>query len=421
MLLKCNRNTGLVSANAEDACIYKQDSESYKGWKSSTYCAGTNDKSNSNIPSSSYSHISADVPRVGKVGYSEVRKKQDNMKPGAGCIASLEKEFSSCSRDVQNSCTLDGYKLFGVDLQMHSDSREQLNGVFKIGDVETSNTRVSLTNQNFLMQKIIVSVEPVNLGIVMCGKLWCSKHAIHPKGFKSRVKFLSILDPPRICNYVSEVFDAGFLGPLFKVCRWHKLQSMVHFAKKYNANQFQRRPLSTECLWDRLLSEAFTNTSADKCWESVLERLNHETKKLRNQGEREPPPLELLQSINGHKMFGFLSPSIIQAIEALGPNHQCVEYLNHKEVVSESSDSGIDDCKLSHGSSNSLSDVKTRLLGPGSRKLEQDSRRHCDSFEEMKLVLEGLLKKASAEELSAMHKLFSSDVHQVESGESLMH
>jgi len=94
----------------------------------------------------------------------------------------------------------------------------------------------------------------------------------------------------------------------------------------------------------------------------------------------------------------------------MDPNHQCFEYWNHKEVVSESSDSGIDDCKLSHGSSNSLSDVKTGLLVPGLRKLEQDSsRRQCDSFEEMKLVLEGLLKKASAEELSTMHKLFSSD------------
>jgi len=243
-----NTNIGLVSANAEDACIYKQDAESYKKCKSSTYCAGTNDKSNANIPSSSYSHISPElvhsdfhlqtysapygtkdcqkdivnekklvmynedkvkeasgdlktdvmfvepennflhatqyhhnksVPYVGKVCSSEVRKKQDNMKPGAGCIASLDKEFSSCSRDVQNSCTLDGYKLFGVDLQMPSDSREQLNGVFKVGDVETS---LSLTNQNFLTEKISVSVEPVNLGIVMCGKLWCSKHAIYPKG-----------------------------------------------------------------------------------------------------------------------------------------------------------------------------------------------------------------------------------------------
>jgi len=62
-------------------------------------------------------------------------------------------------------------------------------------------------------------------------------------------------------------------------------------------------------------SEAFTNTSADKCWESVFERLNNETKKLRNQGERELPPLEILQNINGHKMFGFLSPAIIQVMQ----------------------------------------------------------------------------------------------------------
>ncbi|TKY60185.1 Lysine-specific demethylase JMJ18 [Spatholobus suberectus] len=452
-----NRSTGMVSANAKDACMYKQDVESamcqtqsYKEGKSSTYCAGINDKSNSNIPSSSYSHISAelvhsefhhetfsapygtkdchkdnlnekylvmdnevkvekggsvdlnidvmsgependflhaadyhhnkDVPYVEKVCYAETRKEQDNMKPGAACIASLEKEFSSCSRDVQNSCTLDGCKLFGVDLHMHSDSGEQLNSVFKMGDVETSNTSISLINQSFLMQKFGISVEPVNLGSVMCGKLWCNKHAIYPKGFKSRVKFFSILDPPRICSYVSEVCDAGFLGPLFKVT-------------------MEEHP-----------SEAFTNTSADKCWKTVLDRLNHEIKRQRGQGERELPPLELLESINGHKMFGFLSPSIIQAIETLDPNHQCVEYWNHKEVVSESSGSAIDDCKFSHGSSNSLGDVKTKFFGVGLIKQEQDSiRGSCDSFEEMKLVLQGFLKKASPDELSAMHKLFSSD------------
>ncbi|CAJ1938260.1 unnamed protein product [Sphenostylis stenocarpa] len=415
------------------------------GGKRSTYWAGTNDKSNSNIPSISvelghsqfhhetysapygakncgkdnvnekslvfynedkmkggsldlnidvmcvepenyflhaaeFHHNNKGDPYVGKVCNSEARKEHDYMKPGATCIAALEKEFSSCSRDVHNSCIFDGYKLFGVDLQMHSDSGEQLNSVFKMGDIETCNTRISLKNQNFLTQKIGVFVEPVNLGSVMHGKLWCSKHAIYPKGFKSRVKFFSILDPARICNYVSEVYDAGFLGPLFKVT-------------------MEEHP-----------NEVFTSTSADKCWESVLDRLNHETKKLRNQGERELPPLELLQSIKGHKMFGFLSPSISQAIEALDPNHQCVEYWNHKEVASESSDSAIDDCKLSHGSSNSLCDVKTKLLGPGLTKQEQDSSRgNCDSFEEMKLVLQGLLKKASAEELSSMHKLFSSD------------
>lgn len=226
-------------------------------------------------------------------------------------------------------------------------------------------------------------------------------------------------------------------------------------------------------------NEAFTNTSADKCWETVLDRLNHEIKRRRSRGEIELPPLELLQSINGHKMFGFLSPSIIQvmqtheflsyshpcfakinitgvlfsnidlysytleigsyllpvllnqlnvanhvltfdvlihseklfqAVEAADPKHQCVEYWNHKEVVSESSGSAIDDCKFSHGSSNSLGDAKTKLFDAGLIRQEQDSIiGSYDSFEEMKLVLQGFLKKASSDELSAMHKLFSSD------------
>nr|KYP67607.1 Lysine-specific demethylase lid [Cajanus cajan] len=450
-----NRNTGMVYATAKDACMCKQDmdsamcqTQSYKEGKNSTYCAGTNDKSNSNIPSSSGSHISAElvhsefhyetlsapydtknchkdnlnkkilvmgnevkvekggsvdlnidvisgepgndflhaadyhhnkgVPQVEKVFYAETRKEQDNMEPGAGCIASLEKE--SCSRDGQNSCTLDGYKLFGVDLQRHSDYGEKLNNVLKMHNVENSNTSISLTNQSFLMQKFDIVVEPVNFGSVMFGKLWCSKHAIYPKGYKSRVKFFSILDPPRICNYLSEVFDAGFLGPLFKVT-------------------MEEHP-----------SQAFTNTSADNCWETVFDKLNHEIKRRRSRGEMELPPLELLQSITGHKMFGFLSPSIVQTIEAQDPNHQCVEYWNHKEVVSESSNSAIDNCKFSPSSSNSLSDVKTKLFGVGLIKHEQDNiRESCDSFEEMKLVLQGFLKKASPVELSVMHKLFSSD------------
>lgn len=36
-------------------------------------------------------------------------------------------------------------------------------------------------------------------------------------GFKSRVKFFSVLNPTSIVTYTSEVLDAGLLGPLFKV------------------------------------------------------------------------------------------------------------------------------------------------------------------------------------------------------------
>jgi hypothetical protein len=36
-------------------------------------------------------------------------------------------------------------------------------------------------------------------------------------GFKSRVKFFNVHDPIKKCSYISEVRDAGPLGPLFKV------------------------------------------------------------------------------------------------------------------------------------------------------------------------------------------------------------
>ncbi|KAK7318707.1 hypothetical protein RJT34_03413 [Clitoria ternatea] len=448
-----NRNPGIVSANAENVCMYKQDvqrvmcqTKNYEETKGLAYCAVTDEKSNSNLPSSSHSHVCSelvrsefhhetfsaldgtadchkdnmnkkklvidnavkvvggsmdlnidvmssepenyfihvansyhdkDVSYVEEVCYAEARRDQDNMEPGAGGISVSKKDFSSCSRDIGNSCTLDGCKLFGVELLTHSDSGHQLNSVFKMGDAEVSNK--SLANQSFLIKKFDISVEPVSLGSIMYGKLWCSKHAIYPKGFKSRVKFFSILDPARICTYVSEVSDAGFLGPLFKVT-------------------MEEHP-----------SEAFTNISPDKCWETVLDRLNHEIKSRRSLGELELPPLEILQSINGHQMFGFLSPSIFQTIEAQDPNHQCVEYWNHKGL-SESSGSGIDDSKFCHGSSDSLGDVKDKTFGVSLTEQEQDGiRGSCDSFEEMKLMLQGFLKKASPDELSAMHKLLSSD------------
>ncbi|MCI16123.1 putative lysine-specific demethylase JMJ14-like, partial [Trifolium medium] len=132
------------------------------------------------------------------------------------------------------------------------------------------------------MQNFSISVELVSLGSVMCGNHWCSKHAIYPKGFKSRVKFFSILDPANTCYYVSEVIDGGFLGPFFRVT-------------------LEEHP-----------KEVFTKTTADKCWETVIDRLNCEINRRRSLGELNMPRLELLQNINGHKMFGFLSPSIIQ-------------------------------------------------------------------------------------------------------------
>ena len=37
-------------------------------------------------------------------------------------------------------------------------------------------------------------------------------------GFRSQIKFYSVLEPIKLYNYISELLDAGLLGPLFKVC-----------------------------------------------------------------------------------------------------------------------------------------------------------------------------------------------------------
>nr|KYP62541.1 Lysine-specific demethylase lid [Cajanus cajan] len=377
--LWANKNFGMVSANAKEVWIDKTDVEQdiyknkdYEERESSAGCLGTKDRSNLNTPSSPTptSHITSEIgqseshPVTSRAPYdsidshndnnddkklvtenedkvdqavvsvkekvccSETRMEEDNVKLGVegniqNSFSVLKTDFSSpCSRDAHNYCTFD--------------------------------------EESCLMQMFGTSVEPVSLGSVVHGKLWCSKHAIYPKGFKSRVNFYSIIDPTRICSYISEVIDAGFLGPLFKVTM-------------------------EECP-----SEAFTDISADSCWESVLKRLHHEITRRRSLGELELPPLELLKSISGHRMFGFLLPSIIQVIEAQDPSHLCVEYWNHKVASSGST----------YGSSSYLGNTNTKIFG-----IDLIKQENYNMLEKMKPIL----LRASPDELSTMHKLLSSD------------
>ncbi|RDY06595.1 putative lysine-specific demethylase JMJ14 [Mucuna pruriens] len=442
-----NKNFGMVSANANEICIDKPDVEqdmyktkNHEERESSTGYLGTKNRSNLNAPSSPTSHITSEIVQSeshlvtfsaaydsidshndnnndkklvtdikdkvdqagsldlnvdvisgenenhllhitdnhhdkgisveGKICCSEARMEVDNMRIGveanlSNSFSVLKGDFSSsCSRDVCNYCTSDGGKI-ELDLQTDSDSRKLHNNLYKREVVDTTDITMSLTDESCLVQIFGSSVKPVSLGSVVHGKLWCSKHAIYPKGFKSRVNFFSILDPTRICSYISEVIDAGFLGPLFKVTM-------------------------EECP-----SEGFTDTTADNCWESVLKRLHHEIMRRRSLGELELPPLELLKSINGHRMFGFLLPSIIQAVEAQDPSHLCVEYWNHKVGPSGSV---VDN--FTCGSSSSLGNINTKIFGIDLIKQEKHN-----TLEEMKPILQ----RASPDELSTMHKLLSSD------------
>ena len=36
-------------------------------------------------------------------------------------------------------------------------------------------------------------------------------------GFRTRVRYISVLDPTSMCYYISEILDAGRDGPLFMV------------------------------------------------------------------------------------------------------------------------------------------------------------------------------------------------------------
>nr|GEX57869.1 putative lysine-specific demethylase JMJ16 [Tanacetum cinerariifolium] len=115
-------------------------------------------------------------------------------------------------------------------------------------------------------------------------------------GFRSRVKYLNILDPSNVCYYISEILDAERDRPMFMV----SLEN-----------------------WP---SEAFIHLSADKCWEMVRERINQEISKRRKLGISKLLPLQRLGSLNGMKMFGFSSPFILQGIQSMDGHHVSKEY-----------------------------------------------------------------------------------------------
>ncbi|KAJ6838422.1 lysine-specific demethylase JMJ18-like [Iris pallida] len=59
----------------------------------------------------------------------------------------------------------------------------------------------------------------------------------------------------------------------------------------------------------------------------VRERVNQENIRQNRSGKQDLlPPLQPQGSIDGLKMFGFSSTSIIQVIEDLDPTRQCSEY-----------------------------------------------------------------------------------------------
>uniref|UniRef100_A0A0A9FPC1 Zinc finger C5HC2-type domain-containing protein n=1 Tax=Arundo donax TaxID=35708 RepID=A0A0A9FPC1_ARUDO len=189
------------------------------------------------------------------------------------------------------------------------------------------------------------SVEPLEIGYVLSGKLWSSSQAIFPKGFRSRVKYFSIVDPMQMAYYISEILDAGLYGPLFMVTV------------------------------ENCPGEVFINVSPTKCWNMVRERLNMEIRRQNSMGRANLPTLQPPGSVDGLEMFGLLSPAIVQAIEARDRDRICTEYWrSNPHVVFENRDS-----------------------------------RHMPPQGPPHIALRGLFQRANREELQALRSLLMSN------------
>ncbi|XP_078427874.1 transcription factor jumonji (jmj) family protein / zinc finger (C5HC2 type) family protein isoform X2 [Wolffia australiana] len=152
-----------------------------------------------------------------------------------------------------------------------------------------------------VVRRINSVVQPLALGVVLPGRLWSCEKAIFPKGYRSRVRYLSVLDPSQMCYYVCEILDAGLQSPLFMV-------------------QVESCP-----------TEAFIHLSASRCWDLVRERLNNEIRKHHTVARAGIPALQPPGSLDGLEMFGLTSPATIKAIEATDVDRVCVEYWKSKD------------------------------------------------------------------------------------------
>ncbi|XP_074348626.1 lysine-specific demethylase JMJ18-like [Apium graveolens] len=280
-------------------------------------------------------------------------------------------------------------KLFGVDLSISDpELGAPLHSSKKSEEFDNLDSNASESGQSYSSRSFSYAVDSLKIGSAVFKKFWSNKQMIFPKGYRSRVKFFNVYHPTEMSSYISEVLDAGFLGPLFQVT-------------------LEESP-----------NLSFTDVSPQRCWEMVLHRLNQETTKLQALGKA-VSPLQFPQNIDGMKMFGFYSPSIIKAIENLDPDHHCLEYWNNKLSVEEIHNQAetsahpkiAENCPC--GSNSSEGETASVIFENKYTTKEQDlsilPNKNDSLDEESTNKLRSLLKKADSEELKILHRIMSSE------------
>ncbi|KAG5004418.1 hypothetical protein JHK86_028557 [Glycine max] len=247
-------------------------------------------------------------------------------------------------------------KLGGCTTSNVADNARAVNGNFSCGP---NNYRQKGPRIAKVVRRINCNVEPLEFGVVLSGKSWCSSQAIFPKGFRSRVRYINVLDPSSMCYYISEILDAGRGWPLFMV-------SLESFA-----------------------SEVFIHMSAARCWELVREKVNQEIAKQHKLGRKGLPPLQPPGSLDGFEMFGFSSPAIVQAIEALDRSRLCNEYWDSRPY--------------SRPQGQISQSIQTNVNGGNAQGVVLNKHMPV----EVVAVLRSLFKKSNAEELNLLYSILS--------------
>ncbi|CAM6122699.1 unnamed protein product [Calypogeia fissa] len=244
-----------------------------------------------------------------------------------------------------------------------------------------------------LRKKGSCDVELLNVGSLVYREGWHTKNSIFPSGFKSRTTFCNVFNISQTCSYVSEIVECGQSGPRYKV--------------SVEGNS----------------TAVFVDDSIDRCWQAVQERVNEEIIRRRGLGETNLPSLQPPQSLHGLDMFGLTSATIVQAVEALDPLRKCSEYWNAKlrhsalpghppaHAFEHHPTTSDDPHLLGTNESGANVEVISRPTTPSTETLsrrvpvEYPSRGNVDLYG----VLKGFFQRGKAEELWALHQVFSCD------------
>ncbi|XP_048136486.1 putative lysine-specific demethylase JMJ16 isoform X1 [Rhodamnia argentea] len=221
-----------------------------------------------------------------------------------------------------------------------------------------------------VVRRINCNVEPLDFGVVLPGKSWSNSKTIFPKGFRSRVRYINVLEPASMGFYISEIVDGGGVGPLFMV-------SLEHCT-----------------------SEVFVHVTPTKCWEMVRERLNQEITRKHRMGKMNLPPLQPPGSLDGFEMFGFSSPAIVQAIEAMDRNRICIDYwasrpYSRPQVQVQQHISLID------------TGENANRTNKGAKACSLDATGDHVKPVEVETALKGLLRKADLQELRTLYTILN--------------